>query len=62
VCSNLPPSRVGMGSWCALDGLLASSRALHADLEGQLVDFAVSVKAVGLKSVVREHVHTVAND
>jgi hypothetical protein len=61
-CSNLPPSRVGMGSWCTLDGLLASSSALHADLEGQLVDFAVSVKAVGLKSVVGEHVNGVAND
>jgi uncharacterized membrane protein len=35
---------------------------LHADLEGQLVYLAVSVEAVGLQSLVRQHVHGVAND
>ena len=38
------------------------SRVARTSLEDQLVDLTVSVEAVGLKSVVREHVDGVAND
>ena len=37
-------------------------RWFRASLENQLVDLTVSVEAVGLKSVVREHVDGVADD
>ena len=35
---------------------------MKASLEDQLVDLAVSVEAVGLKSAVRQHINGVAND
>src|SRR5512133_4183075 len=35
---------------------------LHAELEGQLGYLAVSVEAIGLQSVVRQHIHGFAND